>query len=291
MIHWLHRRRKWLLGLLAGSFFGGLLAAWIVGGALCAATNHPVPVPKDFPVEAVSFSSESGSTISGWLTVPATNHGVVILQHGLRADKSTLVEHARFLTAAGYAVLLFDFQAHGESPGQVITFGYLESRDAQAAVAFCKKRFPSQPIGVIGISMGAAAIALAQPPLEVQALVLEMVYPDVVMATKNRIEMRLGRLGRYLSPLLTSQIPFRAGCLPEALSPINAVKKIRAPKLFMAGTADRETKFAEAQNIFASAAEPKTFVVFEGARHQDYLQFSPAKYQSTVLTFLAANLK
>ena len=282
MIRLRQRQRKLLLGLLA---------AWIVGGALCAATNHPVPTPKDFPVETVSFSSESGSTISGWLAVPATNHGVVILQHGLRADKSTLVDHARFLTAAGYAVLLFDFQAHGESPGSVITFGFLESRDAQAAVAFCKKRFPGQPIGVIGISMGAAAIALAQPRLDVQALVLEMVYPDVVTATKDRIEMRLGSLGRCLSPLLTSQIPFRAGCLPEALSPIDAVKKITVPKLFMAGTADHETKFAEAQNIFTSAAEPKTFVVFEGARHQDYLQFDSVKYQATILNFLAANLK
>jgi alpha-beta hydrolase superfamily lysophospholipase len=59
----------------------------------------------------------------------------------------------------------------------------------------------------------------------------------------------------------------------------------------MAGTADHETKFAEAQNIFTSAAEPKTFVVFEGARHQDYLQFDSVKYQATILNFLAANLK
>jgi hypothetical protein len=31
--------------------------------------------------------------------------------------------------------LLFDFQAHGESIGCHITFGYLEGRDAAAAVA------------------------------------------------------------------------------------------------------------------------------------------------------------
>ena len=49
-----------------------------------------------------------------------------------------MVPRARLLAAAGFSVLLFDFQAHGESTGDRITFGRLEGLDARAAVAFVR---------------------------------------------------------------------------------------------------------------------------------------------------------
>lgn len=284
-------QRHLIYRLAAATLVLGLVASWIEGGILCAPTNHPVARPKDLAVEPVTFPSASGSTISGWLVEGATNRGVVILQHGVRADKLTLVSRAKFLAQAGYTVLMFDFQAHGESSGDVITFGFLESRDSQAAVQFVEKRFPDKPIGVIGISLGAAAAVLADPPLDVQAMVLEMMYPTIEEATKDRIEMRLGPPGRVLSPLLTAQIPRRAGCRSEDLRPINEVAKLSVPKLFVAGTLDRDTKYSEAQAIFAAAAEPKQFLPMEGARHEDLHDFAPDQYEKTVLAFLHTYLK
>ena len=285
------RRWKTLCRIAIIIFVFGLVASWVVGGALCASANHPVALPTDFPVEQVSFQSNSGATIHGWLVASQTNRAVVILQHGIHGTKSSLVGRARFLAEAGYAVLMFDFQAHGESIGSHITFGYLESRDAQAAVAFAKNRFPGTPIGVIGLSLGAAAATLANPPLEVQALVLEMMYPTVVEATKDRIEMRFGPLGRMLSPLLTGQLKYRIGCVPEDLRPLVAVEKIAVPKLFLAGTADQDTKLAESKEIFAHAAEPKNFITFDGAHHQDLLVYAPEPYKKAILDFLEKYLK
>ena len=221
MIGCLQRLWKWVCLLLILAVFLGLAVSWKIGSDLCAPANHPVAIPKDLAVEPVSFDSRSGATIHGWLVESPTNRAVVILQHGVRADRSTLVERARFLSQAGYAVLLFDFQASGESVGKVITFGYLESRDSQAAVAFVKKRFPGKPVGVIGISMGAAAASLAEPPLDIQALDMESMYPTIVEATQDRIEIRLGRPARCLSPLLTCQIKLRAGCSPDDLRPLD----------------------------------------------------------------------
>lgn len=287
---WQRLRKNLLVGGLSCLLLG-LLAAWIAGGILCLPTNHPVTAPKDLPVEAVIFPSTSGTAIHGWLLSSATNHGVIVLQHGVRADRTTLVDRAKLFASAGYAVLLFDFQAHGESRGNVITLGYLESRDAQAAVKYVKVRFPGQPVAVVGVSLGAAAAVLADPALDVQALVLEMMYPDIVTATKDRIEMRLGPAGRLLSPLLTCQIQLRTGCSPDELRPIDRVVKITVPKLFLAGTEDRDTKLTEAQDIFAHAAEPKQFVPFTGARHQDLYAFAPDQYKKLVLDFLADHLK
>lgn len=291
MIGLFKRKWKFFCWLLLAGFFGGVLAAWIFGGVYSAAANHPVALPKNFPVESVTFPSKSGATISGWLVAGTTNKGVVILQHGVHSDKSSLVERAKLFSSAGYTVLMFDFQAHGESKGNVITFGFLESRDSQAAVEFVKSRFPGRPIGVVGESLGAAAAALAKPPLAVQALVLEIMYPTIEDATKDRIEMRLGWPARFFSYLLTTQIPFRAGCEVNDLRPLDAVAKITAPKLFLAGTLDRETKIGEARKIFENAAEPKMFVAFDGAHHQDLFTFAPDFYKTNVLNFLNQNLK
>jgi alpha-beta hydrolase superfamily lysophospholipase len=269
----------------------GLIASWAMGASLCAPCNHAVGTPWDLAVEPVAFPSKSGAIIHGWLLESKTNHAVVVLQHGIHGSRKELVERARFLSEAGYAVLMFDFQAHGESIGSHITFGYLESRDSQAAVAFAKARFPGKPLAVIGLSLGAASAALAEPPLDVQALVLEMMYPTVVEAAKDRIAMRLGPPGRLLSPLLTAQLKWRVGCTTDDLRPIVSVGKITVPKLFIAGTEDRDTTLAESKEIFARAAEPKNFVTFEGARHEDLLAFAPDRYTKTILEFLETHLK
>ena len=275
---------------LAGLLFT-CVVAWEFGGTFCAPANRPVRLPADLNVEAVTFPSQSGATLHGWLVIPPTNHGVVILQHGIGGNRSDMVGRARFLSQAGYAVLLYDFQAHGESIGKQVTLGYLESRDSQAAVEFVKKRFPGRPTALIGVSLGAAAAVLPEQPLDVQAMVLEIMYPNVIEAAKDRMEIRLGPAGRWLSPLLTAQIKLRLGCSTADLCPIARVAKITAPKLFLVGTEDRDTKFAESKEIFAQAAEPKVFVPFEGAHHQDLHAFARERYEQLVLNFLKDHLK
>lgn len=276
--------------MLAGLVVG-LVASWILGGLLCASRNHPVATPKNLPVEEVSFPSASGTTIRGWFVLSATNRGVVILQHGVRGCRSDMIDRARFLSAAGYAVLLFDFQSHGESAGRQITFGHLESRDSQAAVAFAKQRCPGQPIGVVGVSLGGAAAALAQPALDIQALVLELTYPDIITATKDRLEWTMCRPARLLSPLLTSQIPMRLGVRLDELRPIDHVAEIKTPKLFLNGTRDPRTKFSEAQEMFNHAVVPKIFFPVEGAGHEDLHHFLGDRYEKLILDFLEKNLK
>jgi uncharacterized protein len=267
------------------------LGSWIAGGLLCKRSNSSVSAPADLVLEKVSFKSLNGETIHGWLSVPATNRAVIILQHGIRANRLEMLARARFLLQNDYSVLLYDFQAHGESTGERITFGFLESRDAHAAVDFVQQRFPGKSIGVIGVSLGAAAAALADPPLKAQALVLESMFPSIIDATQDRIEMRFGAPGRCLSPLLTCQLKSRTGCGVNDLRPIEKVGMILAPKLFLAGTEDRETKLSEAKAIFAKACEPKSFVPFEGARHQDLHRFAAQKYEKLILSFFEEHLE
>ncbi len=154
---------------LVGLLVMGLVGLYGVGWEL----SRPVPArigpaPVELQAEAITFRSESGSMIRGWLSRGTTHGGVVLLLPGVRANRLAMVDRALVLHAAGYSTLLIDFQATGESPGDAITFGWRERLDVIAAVQTLRRMLPGEPIGIIGTSLGGAATLLAAPALDVQ---------------------------------------------------------------------------------------------------------------------------
>lgn len=278
--------KRLALAALVPSVF--VAAAWVAGTLLVAPFHRNVgSLPPDLRGEAVEFPSESGSRIHGWFLPGRERHGVIVIMHGVRACRLDMLDRARFLSEAGYAALLFDFQAHGESPGQHITFGYLESKDARAAAAFARARLPREKIGVIGVSMGGAAVMLAEPPLDVDAVVLEQVYPTLHQAIGDRISMRLGGWSRVLTPLLSWQLKPRLGVSEEMLRPTDHAVRILSPKFFIGGSDDRHTTPAEVRKMFESAAAPKELWIVPGAQHVDLSRFARTDYKKRVLDFFA----
>jgi len=288
----LTRRGKILGALAISAFILGVILVCAIGSVLVAPANHPVGVaPAGLRAENVKFTSASGATIHGWFVAGLPGKGAVILMHGVHSDRRSLINRAEFLRNAGYSVLLFDFQAHGESLGKHITFGYLESRDATAAVNFIHEKLPGEQVGVIGISMGAAAALLANPPLPVNALVLESSYPTIYQATEDRLVLRFGWLGELATPLLTCQLKPRLGIGLDDLRPLEKAKAIAIPKFFISGTTDHDTTINEAKSLFEAAAAPKQSWWIDGAAHVDMHAFAKAEYETRVLNFLNANLK
>jgi uncharacterized protein len=178
-----------------------LIAACGVGAAVLAvgfALSAPARAvigspPLDLHAQTVTIPSKSGAILRGWFVVGRSGGGAVILMHGIHSNRLSMVRRARLLNAAGFSVLLFDFQAHGESTGARITFGHLEAEDASSAVAFVRARLPDERIGAIGTSLGGAAALLGPHPISVNALVLESVYSDIAPAT-NACARSWGRL-------------------------------------------------------------------------------------------------
>ena len=139
--------------------------------------------------------------------------------------------------------------------------------------------------------MGGAASLLATPPLEVDALILESVYPTIEEAISDRITMRLGAFGTILTPLLTYQLKPRLGVGPEELRPIEKARESHTPKFFIFGSEDRHTRIAESKRLFADAADPKEAWAIEGAGHIDLHEFSTVEYERRVLYFLERYLR
>lgn len=282
---------RWTFISITFAFILSGVGLFLVGSNLSKPAQSSVTVPSDLHAESIVLPSNSGTELKGsWLQGKLEMPGI-LLMHGIRADRRALFARAQHLNNLGYSVFMFDFQAHGESQGSGITFGYLESKDAHSAVSYMRSRIPGKKIGAIGISLGGAASLLGTQPLTVDALVLESVYPDIRTAIYNRLHMRVGFISTILTPLFLAQVEYRMGISLKALSPAEHIGNVRCPLLILSGSDDLHTTLKDTERLFAAAREPKELEIFSGARHVDLMKYDPKKYNALISKFFAENLR
>ncbi|KIO48225.1 esterase [Nitrosospira sp. NpAV] len=288
--------RRWILIGISACVTVIIITAVGVGELLTGAAPTSVdslsgPVSSDFPVESVQIplaasSRDADSSVHGWLKRGAHGGGMILLVHSIRSNRVEMLSRAKFLNGQGYGVLLIDLQAHGETPGERITFGVLESEDVEAAVAYLRENFPSERIAAIGVSLGAAAIALASHPLRLDAVVLESLHPTIEEAVENRLKLHLGEFGPMFSPLLLWQLSYRLNISPEALNPITRIGELNTPLLLISGTDDRHTTMAETKRLFDAARQPKEMWIVPGGGHFNMHAYAGKEYEDRILNFL-----
>ncbi len=277
------RRFRILVAVLLTLALAGTASTILAGSFLDKPANRPDgPAPRDLNALDVRIPSTSGTTLAGWFVPGDPSRGGVLLLHGIHADRWALVSRARFLHNQGYSILMIDFQAHGESPGKHITFGYLESRDVEAAAVELGRRLPGEPLGVIGMSMGGAAVLLSHHPTPFKAVVLESVYPTFESAVKRRVAEYLGPLSSLVAPLLLVQLHPRLGIRPEDLRPIEHIADLGAPVFIISGSTDLHPTPDESQALFQRAEDPMEYWEVPGVGHDDLYAAVSGEYERRV---------
>ena len=278
-------RRRWVRGAILGVALLLVLtgaSSWLLANTFIDSVNHPVRLPADFPANDVSIPGDGRAVAGSWRDAGASTP-VVLLLHGMRGDRVSTLPRARLLFDAGFSVLLIDLQAHGETPGEVITLGWLESRDVRAALAWLRRHAPDRRVGVVGVSLGGAAALLGDEPLRVDALVLEAVHPGLKRAIENRV-------GRLMTPLLVLQIEPRLGVRLAQLDPARRIPDVGAPVLVVGGALDPFSTEDDTRALFAAAHEPKELWIVPRAAHEDFARVDPAGYREHVVDFLRRRL-
>jgi alpha-beta hydrolase superfamily lysophospholipase len=277
-----------LLIIVATSVGAVVICVFSVGWLLA----HPVQIrignpPADLNAQPVTFPSESGANVHGWWCPIQNGGGAVLLLPGIRANRLSMVDRARFLHRAGYSVLLIDFQATGETKSDHITFGWKESRDVLAAIHFVRQIDPTDRVAIVGSSLGGVAALLATPPLKVDALVLEEVYPTIEIATRNRMENYLCGVGRILTPILLNQLQWQLGIAASQLRPLDHIANVECPVLIISGEKDRNTRPSDTRMLVERARSPKQVWFVPNAGHVDLHRAAREEYETRVLAFLA----
>jgi fermentation-respiration switch protein FrsA (DUF1100 family) len=260
-----------------------LCAGWLLARPVQTRIGDP---PADLNAQTVTFASDSGANVHGWWCPIQNGRAAVLLLPGIRANRLSMVDRARFLRRAGYSVLLIDFQATGETKGDHITFGWKESRDVLAAASFLHHVDPTARVGIIGSSLGGVAALLATQPLKVDALVLEEVYPTIEIATRNRMENYLGGVGRMLTPVLLNQLQWRLGVSASQLRPLDHIASVECPVLIISGEKDRNTRPSDTRMLVERARSPQDVWFVPNAGHVDLHRAAREQYETRVLAFL-----
>lgn len=265
---------------VAGSLYAGHVLT-------ASARAHVGVAPAELKATEVSFPSHSGHLVKGWFSAGRAGKGAVLLLHPVRSNRTAMLDRALYLNSLGYAVLLVDLQAHGETSGERITFGYREGKDAEASVAELRRRAPGERLGAIGVSLGAASLVLSDAHSGLQAVVLESMYSTIEDAVKDRLALHLGGWARELAHPLLWQLKPRLGISATDLRPIERVAAVRSPVLVVHGTKDQHTTLDEARSIYGRIRSEKSLYLVEGASHVDLYRFAPREYEQQVARFFS----
>lgn len=116
-------------------------------------------VRDDFHAELqdVSVSASDGAVLKGWYVHPRIYNGnAVVLLHGITDNREGVAGYGRLLLQHGYPILLPDARRHGESGGELATYGVKEADDIHRWVSWVYQHDPPQCIYGFGESYGAA---------------------------------------------------------------------------------------------------------------------------------------
>lgn len=247
------------------------------------------PLDQGLPCETIHCVTGDGHRLAGWLVEPASPRATILLLHGMHRNRDQHLERIGFLYEAGYRCLAFDLRAHGESTGNLISFGYHEAEDVAAILELAKARWPEQPLAALGISMGAAALCYGVERMrQLDAVILECLYRDIASTFARRLDAAFFPPSyRKLARGVIRMTEWRMGVRKEKLAPIEHVSRFTPiPVFVLTGSEDRYAPPEDTHELYEELGEPREKWIVPGAGHGDLCEVGEAAYRQKVLAFL-----
>lgn len=222
------------------------------------------------------YSSEDYGITSKELTLK-TSDGIRIAAHEVYVEKPKAVvifisgihnpsvtaffDHSRLLKENGYASILYEMRAHGESEGDLVSLGLKEYLDTQAVVDYITSNpdYKDVPIVVFGVSMGGTtAINSIGQTEEIDGLISISAFSSFEDVFVDNMElMGVPKLICTIEkPFVKLYLGFKYGFDVYNINPKNEIKKLgNRPALIMHTKGDSEVPFNSFERIVASAPD------------------------------------
>jgi alpha-beta hydrolase superfamily lysophospholipase len=242
--------------------------------------------------EDFSVRTADGIELRGWkVRARSPNGDWVLLFHGVSDNRTGVLGAAELLLRHGYDVVMMDSRAHGESGGDMATYGWKERYDTVAIANALYATEQVDHLGALGVSMG-AAIALQSAAVEprIEGVVAEDPFANLREASYDYAGMELSPLlGMTLFRPATisgmSEIAKDGGFQPDDVSPEKAVATRPFAVLLICGTSDHRIPCRHAARIYQNARGPKELWIVNGAGHAAALGHAPLEYEDRVMAF------
>jgi len=284
------RLAAYLLAAAAAAFF--LLFVCALYGQVVVLTtpfrDQNVGELSGLTYQNIALTTADGVPISGWY-VPGTQPNAIVLVHGIHANRAYLIPQAQFLAEAGYHLLLIDLRGHGRSGGKLLTFGYGEAQDVRAAVDYLLALPDVERVGVLGHSLGAAAVireAAGDP--RVKALVIQSSYSSLSDAAEDAFDNFTVFPKQFFAPMIVALAEYRTQVdIGQVDSTRDLTQMPARPVLIIHSLDDNLFPFHHAQKMYDAARDPKQLWAVQGIGHINPIVGHEAEYRERVLRFFA----
>lgn len=200
--------------------------------------------------QEVAFDTADGLTLNGLYFPPEFEEPVVVVFNGNAGNRADRLPLGNVFAGEGFGVVLVDYRGYGGNPGHPTESGL--ARDARAALRWVQDHASGHPMVYFGESLGAAVaieLAVAEPP---DALVLRS--PFTSLAAVGAFHYRF--------------LPVRLMLWDEFPS-LEQIREVAVPTLVIAGSSDSIVPIDQSRAIYDAATHPKTWIVVDGADHND----------------------
>ena len=297
-------RRLLIAALILAPFlvwFG--VAAALCEGALRVRTWEPmararrhgqVAKPIQTPLEVTAIAADGVTLRGSYIPVFGSRRCVMIL-HGIADSRAAGLGFADLFLAAGFSVLAHDLRSHGESEGDLLTYGIVEKQDALVWVARMRNAGCEQVFG-FGESLGGAILiqAAAEDPDAFTALAAECSYRDFRSVAEDRIVHRLPAPDWLARPIARATVAagfayarLRYDVDLNLASPLESGRRLKTPLLLIHGLNDHLTPPGHSRSI-ATATPASELWLVPGAGHTTASAIAPDFGPRVVGFFLAA---
>lgn len=234
-------------------------------------------------IQLIEFSSRGPQSLRlrGDFWPVADSRGTIIVCHGVGANRRDISAITQLVHDCGYQVLSFDFRGHGESDGRTITYGANERLDVLGAYDYCLSRTDVDPskLYALGVSMGGSSLLLALPDMpQVQAAVIDSAFADLSAMFDHQLRLFPSPLRKPLHQVTALAGWCETGFDIETIRPIDALPRITARLLFVAGTADFVVPSEHTERLHAAAPASQLHLEPE-APHIGTAMLNPAEYR------------
>jgi uncharacterized protein len=245
-------------------------------------------------LQEASLQAADGVVLRAWYIHPQQFNGsAVILLHGITDNREGMAGYARLFLDHGYAVLLPDARRHGESGGELATYGLKESDDIHRWVEwlYAHDLTPGQCVYGFGESYGAALL--------LQSLAVEPRFCAVAVesAFSTAREMSFERVSGFLHlkvsfgktlglPVIASAVLYarlRYGVDLLDANPLQAVKHSAVPVLLIHGAQDRNISPRHSMILAKAAPDHTQLWLVPGAGHTMAWAAEPQEFEARVL--------
>ncbi|MEM0518692.1 bifunctional alpha/beta hydrolase/OsmC family protein [Aequorivita flava] len=227
-------------------------------------------------IEKVSFTNKDKEQLAGRLELPLNQkpHNFAIFAHCFTCTKNLIAVKnvSRALTAAGFAVLRFDFTGLGESEGDFENTNFSGNVDDLIEAAnFLEKNYAA-PTLIIGHSLGGAAAIFAADKIASIKAVAVVNAPSDPSHVKNLLRdstQEINKNGKARVNLGGIDFTIKKQFLDDLKNKTlkNIVGNFRKALLILHAPQDKVVGIKNAEDLYIAAHHPKSFVSLDGVDH------------------------